>query len=63
MCEILDRIWSRPRGEWTRVLRRELPALAAQVVDELQRGTPRSRRCPGASARRRRRPPWSRRCC
>ncbi|GAA0472845.1 helix-turn-helix domain-containing protein [Streptomyces sp. NPDC046215] len=40
MCEILDRIWSRPRGEWTRVLRRELPALAAQVVDELQRGTP-----------------------
>ncbi|GAA2436235.1 helix-turn-helix domain-containing protein [Streptomyces macrosporus] len=35
MCELLNRIWSRPRGEWTRVLRKELPAIAGQVVEEL----------------------------
>ncbi|MFD7256139.1 PucR family transcriptional regulator [Streptomyces sp. NPDC059874] len=40
MCELLNRIWSRPRGEWTRVLRRELPALAAEVVEELLHGNP-----------------------
>ncbi|GHF67849.1 hypothetical protein GCM10010218_56700 [Streptomyces mashuensis] len=40
MCDILDRIWSRPRGEWTRVLRKELPAVAARVVDELLATTP-----------------------
>ncbi|MCB5182662.1 PucR family transcriptional regulator [Streptomyces antimicrobicus] len=38
MCELLNRIWSRPRGEWTRVLRRELPALAAKLVEELLHG-------------------------
>ncbi|MFE2324506.1 PucR family transcriptional regulator [Streptomyces sp. NPDC059385] len=40
MCELLNRIWSRPRGEWTRVLRRELPALAAEIVEELLHGNP-----------------------
>lgn len=40
MCDILNRIWSRPRGEWTRVLRKELPAVAAQLAEELQRSTP-----------------------
>ncbi|MDA5283236.1 PucR family transcriptional regulator [Streptomyces sp. Isolate_45] len=40
MCELLNRIWSRPRGEWTRVLRRELPALAAGIVEELREGVP-----------------------
>ncbi|MEU7064612.1 helix-turn-helix domain-containing protein [Streptomyces sp. NPDC046161] len=40
MCELLNRIWSRPRGEWTRVLRRELPALAAGIVEELQESIP-----------------------
>ncbi|QES51789.1 PucR family transcriptional regulator [Streptomyces venezuelae] len=40
MCELLNRIWSRPRGEWTRVLRRELPTLAAEIVEELLHGTP-----------------------
>ncbi|WP_327739126.1 helix-turn-helix domain-containing protein [Streptomyces nojiriensis] len=40
MCELLNRIWSRPRGEWTRVLRKELPALAAEIVEELLHGTP-----------------------
>ncbi len=40
MCEMLNRIWSRPRGEWTRVLRKELPAVAARMVDELLRDTP-----------------------
>ncbi|MET9603586.1 helix-turn-helix domain-containing protein [Streptomyces sp. NPDC006512] len=40
MCELLNRIWSRPRGEWTRVLRRELPALAAGIVEELRDGIP-----------------------
>ncbi|MFF4387338.1 MULTISPECIES: PucR family transcriptional regulator [unclassified Streptomyces] len=40
MCELLNRIWSRPRGEWTRVLRMELPALAAEIVEELLHGIP-----------------------
>ncbi|GAA0336757.1 hypothetical protein GCM10010319_10920 [Streptomyces blastmyceticus] len=40
MCEMLNRIWSRPRGEWTRILRKELPAVAAKVVDELLCNTP-----------------------
>lgn len=40
MCELLNRIWSRPRGEWTRVLRRELPALAGEIVEELLHGIP-----------------------
>ncbi|MBW5485196.1 PucR family transcriptional regulator [Streptomyces bambusae] len=40
MCELLNRIWSRPRGEWTRVLRKELPALAARIVEELLHGSP-----------------------
>lgn len=40
MCEMLNRIWSRPRGEWTRVLRKELPAVAARMVEELLRDTP-----------------------
>ncbi|MEV7612525.1 helix-turn-helix domain-containing protein [Streptomyces sp. NPDC089799] len=38
MCELLNRIWARPRGEWTRVLRRELPALASTMVEELKDG-------------------------
>lgn len=40
MCELLNRIWSRPRGEWTRVLRKELPSLAAEIVEELLHGIP-----------------------
>ncbi|MDK1473317.1 helix-turn-helix domain-containing protein [Streptomyces sp. 549] len=40
MCELLNRIWSRPRGEWTRVVRKELPTIADQVVEVLQRSTP-----------------------
>ncbi|MFJ6479669.1 MULTISPECIES: PucR family transcriptional regulator [unclassified Streptomyces] len=40
MCELLNRIWSRPRGEWTRILRRELPVLADEIVKELLHGTP-----------------------
>ncbi|MFE5868223.1 PucR family transcriptional regulator [Streptomyces roseifaciens] len=40
MCEILNRIWSRPRGEWSRAVRRELPAVAARLAEELQRSTP-----------------------
>ncbi|MFD8147172.1 PucR family transcriptional regulator [Streptomyces sp. NPDC059708] len=40
MCELLNRIWSRPRGEWTRAVRRELPALAAEIVEELLQGIP-----------------------
>ncbi|MCY0958057.1 PucR family transcriptional regulator [Streptomyces sp. H27-H5] len=40
MCELLNRIWSRPRGEWTRVLRKELPALAAGIVEELRSDIP-----------------------
>ncbi|WP_308251772.1 PucR family transcriptional regulator [Streptomyces albireticuli] len=37
---MLNRIWSRPRGEWIRGLRKELPEVAATVVEELQRSTP-----------------------
>ncbi|MFE4636787.1 PucR family transcriptional regulator [Streptomyces sp. NPDC056773] len=40
MCELLNRIWSRPRGEWTRVLRKELPAVAAGMVEELRETVP-----------------------
>ncbi|MGW1773836.1 PucR family transcriptional regulator [Streptomyces sp. NPDC002104] len=40
MCELLNRIWSRPRGEWTRVLRKELPMLAAGLVEELRETVP-----------------------
>ncbi|MEU3776080.1 helix-turn-helix domain-containing protein [Streptomyces sp. NPDC032472] len=40
MCELLNRIWARPRGEWTRVVRRELPALAAGMLEELRDGIP-----------------------
>ncbi|MEU6958781.1 PucR family transcriptional regulator [Streptomyces chrestomyceticus] len=40
MCDLLNRIWSRPRGEWTRVLRKELPALAEKVTEELRSGFP-----------------------
>ncbi|MEU7556312.1 helix-turn-helix domain-containing protein [Streptomyces sp. NPDC044571] len=40
MCELLNRIWARPRGEWTRVLRRELPALAAGMVEEMREEIP-----------------------
>ncbi|KOU17651.1 hypothetical protein ADK52_31710 [Streptomyces sp. WM6372] len=40
MCELLNRIWARPRGEWTRVLRRELPALTAGMVEELREELP-----------------------
>ncbi|MET9883376.1 helix-turn-helix domain-containing protein [Streptomyces sp. NPDC006430] len=40
MCELLNRIWARPRGEWTRVVRRELPALAAGLVEELREELP-----------------------
>ncbi|MET9468832.1 helix-turn-helix domain-containing protein [Streptomyces sp. NPDC006544] len=40
MCELLNRIWSRPRGEWTRVLRKELPTLAAGMVEELRETIP-----------------------
>ncbi|GAB2795883.1 PucR family transcriptional regulator [Streptomyces daliensis] len=40
MCDLLNRIWSRPRGEWTRVLRKELPTIADQVVEALQHSIP-----------------------
>lgn len=40
MCELLNRIWSRPRGEWTRVLRKELPTVAAGLVEELRETVP-----------------------
>ncbi|MFD5142206.1 PucR family transcriptional regulator [Streptomyces sp. NPDC058401] len=40
MCELLNRIWSRPRGEWTRVLRKELPTVAAGMVEELRETVP-----------------------
>ncbi|MFE5534629.1 PucR family transcriptional regulator [Streptomyces sp. NPDC056492] len=40
MCELLNRIWARPRGEWTRVVRRELPALTAGMVEELREELP-----------------------
>ncbi|MFD1829345.1 PucR family transcriptional regulator [Streptomyces desertarenae] len=37
MCELPDRARPRPRGEWTRVPAEEVPAIAEQVVAELQR--------------------------
>ncbi|MDJ0340956.1 helix-turn-helix domain-containing protein [Streptomyces sp. H10-C2] len=40
MCELLNRIWSLPRGEWTRVLRKELPSLADQMVEVLRHEIP-----------------------
>ncbi|MFJ9080075.1 PucR family transcriptional regulator [Streptomyces sp. NPDC102278] len=40
MSELLNRILSRPRREWTRALRRELPELAAEIVEELRGGIP-----------------------
>ncbi|MEC4019574.1 PucR family transcriptional regulator [Streptomyces sp. H27-D2] len=40
MCELLNLIWSRPRGEWTGVLRNELPSLADEVVKALRQGIP-----------------------
>ncbi|MFG2991757.1 PucR family transcriptional regulator [Streptomyces sp. NPDC048257] len=40
MSELLNRNWSRPRGEWTQFLRTELPALAAGIVEELRDGIP-----------------------
>ncbi|UQA95224.1 helix-turn-helix domain-containing protein [Streptomyces halobius] len=40
MCDLLNRIWSRPRGEWAREVRKEIPGLAEKVVAELQRGFP-----------------------
>lgn len=41
MCDILKQIWSRPRGEWTRIVREELlPAIADLVVEELLRTLP-----------------------
>ncbi|KPC64893.1 PucR family transcriptional regulator [Streptomyces chattanoogensis] len=40
MCDLLNRIWSRPRGEWAHVVRREIPDFAEKVVTELQRGFP-----------------------
>ncbi|MBW8086732.1 helix-turn-helix domain-containing protein [Streptomyces hygroscopicus subsp. hygroscopicus] len=40
MGELVNRIWSRPRGEWTRVLRNELPSLADEVVENLRHGIP-----------------------
>lgn len=40
MSDVLNRIRSRPRGEWMRVQRKELPAVADQMVDALQRSIP-----------------------
>lgn len=40
MCELLNRIWSLPRGEWTRVLRKELPSLADKMVEALRQEIP-----------------------
>ncbi|QKV91147.1 helix-turn-helix domain-containing protein [Streptomyces sp. NA02950] len=40
MGELVNRMWSRPRGEWTRVLRNELPSLADEVVETLRRRLP-----------------------
>lgn len=40
MCDLLNRIWSRPRGEWTRVLRKEIPAIADRMVESLRQGVP-----------------------
>lgn len=40
MSDVLNRTRSRPRGEWTRVQAKELPAIADQVVDALQSSIP-----------------------
>src|SRR5215203_5116131 len=40
MFDLLNRIWSRPRGVWTRVLRRELPSLADRTVAEMEHSIP-----------------------
>ena len=41
MSDVLNRMRPRhPRGEWTRVQRKELPAVADQVVEALQRSIP-----------------------
>ncbi|MDF9811498.1 hypothetical protein M2266_000729 [Streptomyces sp. SPB162] len=40
MCELLNRIWSLPRGEWIRVLRKELPSLADEMVEALRHEIP-----------------------
>ncbi|MCP9207677.1 PucR family transcriptional regulator [Streptomyces sp. NEAU-Y11] len=40
MGELVNRMWSRPRGEWTRVLRNELPSLADEVVETLRHRLP-----------------------
>ncbi|MEU1804627.1 helix-turn-helix domain-containing protein [Streptomyces sp. NPDC019937] len=40
MGELVNRIWSRPRGEWTRVLRNELPSLADEVIENLRHRIP-----------------------
>ncbi|MET7935568.1 helix-turn-helix domain-containing protein [Streptomyces sp. NPDC005322] len=40
MGELVNRIWSRPRGEWTRVLRNELPSVADEVLENLRHRIP-----------------------
>ncbi|MFJ9945201.1 PucR family transcriptional regulator [Streptomyces erythrochromogenes] len=40
MSELLNHIRTRPRGEWTQLLRNELPALAAGIVKELRDSIP-----------------------
>ncbi|MFH8894372.1 PucR family transcriptional regulator [Streptomyces sp. NPDC017949] len=40
MSTLLNRRWAHPRGEWAQSLRRELPALAAGIVEELRNGIP-----------------------
>ncbi|WP_079153197.1 PucR family transcriptional regulator [Streptomyces malaysiensis] len=40
MGELVNRIWSRPRGEWTRMLRNELPSVADDVVENLRHRIP-----------------------
>ncbi|WP_406388932.1 PucR family transcriptional regulator [Streptomyces sp. NBC_00211] len=40
MCENLNRNWSRPPGEWIRLLRTQLPVLADEIAEELLRGIP-----------------------
>lgn len=36
MSELLNRIWARPRAEWTRLLRKELPGIADRAAEALQ---------------------------
>ncbi|WP_432280541.1 PucR family transcriptional regulator [Streptomyces luomodiensis] len=40
MGELVNRIRSRPRGEWTRVPRNELPSLADELIESLRHGIP-----------------------